>query len=66
LRILSEFGQVLVRLQEGFLNCVLRVFSVMRNALSDSKESAIVSLYELLKSINIPILAGVDKNQIIA
>jgi hypothetical protein len=57
---------VLVRLKEGLLNRVLRIFSVMRNALSDSKESAIVSLYELLKSINIPILTGVDEIQIIA
>jgi hypothetical protein len=37
----------------------------MRNALSDSEKSAIVSLYELLKSRNIPILAGVDESQII-
>src|ERR1700731_4236568 len=37
----------------------------MRNGLSDSEKSAIVSLYELLESRNIPILAGVDKIQII-
>ena len=37
----------------------------MRNALSNSEKSAIVSLYELLESRNIPILAGVDKVQII-
>jgi hypothetical protein len=52
-------------LQESFLNRVLRIFPVMRNALSNSEKSAIVSLYELLESRNIPILAGVDKVQII-
>jgi hypothetical protein len=65
LGILSELVQVLEGLQESFLNRVLRIFPVMRNALSDSEKSAIVSLYELLKSRNIPILAGVDESQII-
>ena len=38
----------------------------MRDVLGDSKEFAIVSLYELLESSNIPILAGMDKIQVIA
>ena len=38
----------------------------MRDALSDSEKFAIVSLYELLESGNISILAGMDKIQIIA
>jgi hypothetical protein len=37
----------------------------MRNALSDSEKFAIVSFYELLESSNIPILAGVDKVQVV-
>jgi hypothetical protein len=37
----------------------------MRNALSDPEKLAIVSLYELLESSNIPILASVDKIQVI-
>jgi hypothetical protein len=52
---------VLVGLQEGFLNRVLWIFLVMGDALSDSEKFAIVSLYELLESGNIPILAGLDK-----
>jgi len=59
-------AQVLKRLKEGFLNRVLGIFRVMRDALSDSKKFAIVSLYELLESGNIPILAGVDKIQVAA
>ncbi len=42
------------------LNCVLRIFPVVRDALSNSEEFAIVSPYELLESGNIPILGGVD------
>jgi hypothetical protein len=37
----------------------------MRYVLSDSEEFAIVSLYELLESSNVPILAGMDKIQVI-
>src|SRR5580692_6583778 len=37
----------------------------MRDALSDSEKFAIVSLYELLESGNIPILARLDKIQVI-
>jgi hypothetical protein len=33
--------------------------------LGDSVEPAVVSLYELLESSNIPVLAGVDKLQVI-
>jgi hypothetical protein len=61
LGIRSELGQVLVGLQEGFLNRVLWIFLVMGDALSDSEKFAIVSLYELLESGNIPILASLDK-----
>ena len=61
----SEVTQVLVSLQEGFLNRVLGVFPVMRDALSDSEKFAIVSLYELLESSNVPVLAGMDKIQVI-
>jgi hypothetical protein len=38
----------------------------MRDVLGDSKKFAIVSLYELLERSNIPILAGMDKIQVIA
>jgi hypothetical protein len=38
----------------------------MRDALSDSEKFAIVSLYELLESGNISILAGMDKIQVVA
>jgi hypothetical protein len=62
---LPEVGQVLVCLQEGFLNRVLRIFPVMRDALGDSEKSAIVSLYELLECSDIPILAGMDEIQVI-
>jgi hypothetical protein len=65
LGILPEFGQVLVCLQDSFLNRILRIFPVMRDALGDAKKFAIVSLYELLESSNIRILAGVDKIEII-
>jgi hypothetical protein len=37
----------------------------MRHALSNSEKFAIVSLYELLESGNIPIFGGVDKIQVI-
>jgi len=66
LGLLSEFAQVLKSLQESFLDCILGIFSVMRNALSDSVKFAIVSLYELLEGRNISILAGVDKMQVVA
>jgi hypothetical protein len=66
LGILSEFRQFLVGLEEGLLNRVLRIFSVMRDALSDSEKLAIVFLYELLESGNIAVLASVDKIQVIA
>jgi hypothetical protein len=55
----------LVGLQEGFLNHVLGIFPVMRDTVSDSEKFAIVSLHELLKSGNIPILARLDKIQVI-
>jgi hypothetical protein len=61
----SELGQVLVGLQEGFLNHVLGIFPVMRDTVSDSEKFAIVSLHELLERGNIPILAGMDKIQVI-
>jgi hypothetical protein len=38
----------------------------MRDVLSDSQKFAIVSLYELLESGNVPILAGMDKIRVIA
>ena len=53
-------------LQEGFLNRVFGIFPVMRDVLGDPKEFVIVSLYQLLESSNIAILAGVDKIQVIA
>jgi hypothetical protein len=37
----------------------------VRDALSDSEQSAIVSLYELLESGNIPILASLNKIDVI-
>jgi hypothetical protein len=54
-------AQILEGLKKGLLNCVLGIFPVMRDAVSDSEKFAIVSLYELLESGNITILAGVDK-----
>ena len=38
----------------------------MRDALSNSEKLAVVSLYELLESPNIPILGGVDQIQVVA
>jgi hypothetical protein len=52
-------------LQKGLLNRVLGIFGVMRDVVSDSEKFAIVSLYELLESSDIPILAGMDKIQVI-
>jgi hypothetical protein len=37
----------------------------MSDAMGNSEKSAIVSLYELLESRNIPILGGMDKIQVI-
>src|SRR5580704_19271987 len=65
LGITPEIGQVLVSPQEAFLNRVLGIFPVMRDALSDSKKFAIVPLYELLESGNISILASLDKIEVI-
>src|SRR5208282_2452718 len=45
-----------VGLQKGLLNRVLGIFPVMRDALSDSEKFAIVSLYELFESGNMPML----------
>jgi hypothetical protein len=56
---------VLEGLQKGFLNRVLGIFGVMRDIVGDSEKFAIVSLYELLEGRNIPILAGMDKIQVI-
>jgi len=61
----SEIAQVLVSLQEGLLNRVLRIFTVMRNALSDSEEYAVVSLHQLLESGHIAMLARLDKTEVI-
>jgi hypothetical protein len=58
-------AQVLEGLQKGFLNRVLGIFSVMRDVVGDSEKFAIVSLYELFESSYIPILAGMDKIQVI-
>ena len=63
--ILAELSQVLEGLEKGFLNRVLGIFPVMRDAVSDSEEFAIVALYEFLESGNIPILAGLDKIELI-
>jgi hypothetical protein len=57
---------VLEGLQEGLLNRVFGIFPIMRDVLGDSEEFAIVSLYQLLESSNIPILAGMDEIQVIA
>jgi hypothetical protein len=66
LRILAEFAQVLVGLQESILNRVLGVFPIVRDVLSNTEQLAIVSCYELLECRYITILSGVDKLQIIA
>ena len=57
--------QVLEGLTKGLLHRVLRVFPVMRDAVGDSEEFVIVSLYELFESGNIPILGGIDKIHVI-
>jgi hypothetical protein len=57
---------VLEGLQEGLLNHVLGIFPIVRNILGNSEKFAIVPLYELLESGNIPVLAGMDKIQLIA
>jgi hypothetical protein len=66
LGIFSEIGQILKGFQQGFLNRVFGIFPVMRDGLSDSEKSAIVSLYELLESASISLLASVDKVQVVA
>jgi len=48
------------------LNRVFGIFRVMQDVLGDSEKFAVVSLYELLESSNIPILASVDKLQVSA
>jgi hypothetical protein len=52
-------------LQKGLLDRVLGIFGVMRDVVGDSKKFPIVSLYELLESSYITILAGMDKIQVI-
>jgi hypothetical protein len=66
LGIASELAQVLEGLKKGLLNRVLGIFPVMRDVLGDSKEFAIVPLYEFLEGSNIPVLAGMDQLQVIA
>ena len=63
--IFSEFRQILKGFQERFLNRVFGIFPVARDGLRDSEKSAVVSLYELLKSGNIPVFASVDKIQVV-
>jgi hypothetical protein len=41
-------------------------FAITGDGLRDSEKSAVVSLYELLESSNNPILASVDKIQVVA
>ena len=60
----AESIQVLEGLEERFLNCVLGIFRIMRDALGDSEELAIVSLYEQLESGYVAVLGGMDKFQI--
>jgi hypothetical protein len=55
---------VLEGLQKGFLDHVLGIFRVTSDTLGNSEEFAIVSLYQLLESSYIPVLAGSDKVQI--
>jgi hypothetical protein len=66
LRIFSEVAQVLKSLQECFLNHVFGIFPVMNDVVGDAEKFAIVTLYELLEGSNIPILAGMDKIEVIA
>jgi hypothetical protein len=54
-------AQVLEGFKKSLLNCVLGILPVMRDAVSDSEKFAIVSL----ESVNIPILASLDKIQVI-
>ena len=54
-------AQVLKGFHEGLLNYVLGVFPVVRERLSDSKEFAVISLYQFLKGSDISTLAGVDQ-----
>ena len=61
-----EVAQVLEGLQECLLDCVFGIFRVVQDVLGDSEKFAVVSLYELLESSNIPILASVDKLQVSA
>jgi hypothetical protein len=61
LGILSELRQVLEGLKKGLLDHILGILCVMRYALSDSEELAIISLYELLESRHVAILGGMDK-----
>ncbi len=63
---LSKVGQVLIGLQESFLNRVLRVLPVMRNALSDAEKLAVLSLHQLSEGGGIPILAGMDQIHVAA
>jgi hypothetical protein len=61
----SESSQVLEGFKKGLLNCVLGIFPIMRDAVSDSEKFAIVSLHQLLESGNIPVLASLDKIEVI-
>lgn len=56
---------MLVGLQEVFLDRILRIFDVVRHALSDSEQLAVVSLNELLEGGDVPAFASVDKSQVI-
>ncbi len=66
LGIFSEVAQVLIGLQECLLDGVFRIFPVVNYVLGDSEQFAIVAFYELLEGRNIPILAGMDKIEVIA
>ena len=52
-------------LQERFLDCILRVFAVVRNVFRNPKESAVITLHEFLEGRYISTLSGVDEIQVI-
>jgi len=52
-------------LKKGFLNSILGIFHVMRDALGDPEKLAVISLYELLESGYIAVPGGVDEFQVV-
>jgi len=64
LRVFEEVAHMFEGLQEDFLDCILRVFAVVRNVFRNPKEFAVITLHEFFKGRYISTLRGVDEIQV--